>query len=186
MSTYSDNCSGQNRNRYSVAMLWYSLKLLDFENVTHKYLERGHTQNENESVHSCIEMAMRSMHLHNTPVVNTNSKARRSNHYIVTDMTSDDIFNFKELTTQIRNLEVDTQGSKIKWTEIKTVSFSKECPDTGRIQYDYDGPEVSVNLFPNLRNSMSDPKLNKLYKDENECPKLSKAVSRSVVVPDKM
>ena len=46
VTTYSDNCPGQNRNRHFVAMLWYSLKLLDFDNITHKYLERSHTQNE--------------------------------------------------------------------------------------------------------------------------------------------
>ena len=100
--------------------------------------------------------------------------ARRSHPYIVTDMTSGDFFDSKDLTTQIRNLEVDTDGSKINWTEIRTVSFSKDYPHTGRIQYDYDGPDVSFNLFPNLRNSMPKPKLNKLYNEENEpqnCPK---------------
>lgn len=66
-----------------------------------------------------------------------------------------------------------TQGSKNKWTEIRTVSFSKDCPHTGRIQYDYDGLEKSFNLFPHLRKSMSEPKLNKVYNDENERRKLS-------------
>ena len=57
VTTYSDHCSGQNRNRHFVTILWYSLKLLDFDNITHKYLECGHTHNENDSVHSCIEGA---------------------------------------------------------------------------------------------------------------------------------
>ena len=120
---------------------------------------------------------MKNVSFYTTPQLSTLiHTARRSHPYIVTDMISDVFFfYFKDLSTQIRNLEVDTHGSKIKWTEIRTVSFSKDYPYTGRIQYDYDGPEVSFNLFPNLRNSMPEPKLNKLYKEENMPPKLSKA-----------
>ena len=181
VTTYSDNCSGQNRNRHFIAMLWYSLKLLDFDSITHKYLERGHTQNENDSVHSCIERAMKNVSLYTTAQLSTIFQtARRSNPYIVKDMTSDDFFDFKDLTTQIRNLEIDTTGSKIRWTEIKTVSFSKDYPDTCTLQYDYDGPEINFNLFPNLRNSIPEPKLNKLYNDEKEPPKLSKAKFRDL------
>jgi len=44
ITTFSDNCAGQNRNRYFLTMLWYSLKTLHLDNVCHQYLERGHTQ----------------------------------------------------------------------------------------------------------------------------------------------
>ena len=59
VTLYSDNCGGQNRNRFFLCMLWYALTAFSFETVEHKFLERGHTQNENDSMHSAIETALR-------------------------------------------------------------------------------------------------------------------------------
>ena len=132
-------------------------------------------------------------------------------------------FDFKDLTSQIRNMEHDTMGSKIKWSENKTITFTKDYPDTGiihmggsrggggagppwncqfisffhveifrqspsgnldpppprdnfldprMIQYDYDGPAINFNLFPNLRNCTPEPCLCKLYDEEHETPKI--------------
>ncbi|KAF0753072.1 Uncharacterized protein FWK35_00014280 [Aphis craccivora] len=48
LSFYSDNCAGQNRNRFIYSM-WeyaaYSLKV----NIMHTFLEKGHTQNEGDN-----------------------------------------------------------------------------------------------------------------------------------------
>ena len=134
-------------------------------------MERGHTQNENDSVHSCIERAMKKVSLFITAQLATLiHTARRSKPYIVKNMASDDFFYFKDLTSQIRNMEHDTMGSKIKWSEIKTITFTKDYPDTGIIQYDYDGPAINFNLFPNLRNCTHEPCLCKLYDEEHEPP----------------
>ena len=58
---------------------------------------------------------MKNVSFYTTPQLSTLiHTARRSHPYVVTDMASDDFFDFKDLTTQIRNLEVDTDGSKIK------------------------------------------------------------------------
>lgn len=52
---YSDNCSGQNRNRFVFGA--YVLASLKFKNIkiTHTFLECRHTQNEADSVHALIE-----------------------------------------------------------------------------------------------------------------------------------
>ena len=42
---YSDSCGGQNQNRYFLNILWYSLKMLNFRSITHKFLVKGQTQN---------------------------------------------------------------------------------------------------------------------------------------------
>lgn len=47
---FSDNCCGQNKNKNYLAMLWYCLKKFKLTAIEHKYLEKGHTQNENDSV----------------------------------------------------------------------------------------------------------------------------------------
>lgn len=55
---YSDGCAGQNRN----AVLSNALLHLAKENnitVVQKYLERGHTQMEADSIHSVIERALK-------------------------------------------------------------------------------------------------------------------------------
>jgi hypothetical protein len=175
ITTYSDNCSGQNRNRYFVSMMWYALKLLNFESVSHKFLERGHTQNENDTVHSCIEKSMKNIPLYTTSqLATTFQMARRSQPFKVTEMTTSDFFDFKDLSEQIRNLEIDSEGCKIKWMEIRIISFSSEMPDTAKIQYDYDGPVRFLNLLSNLRKSVSAPTLKKLFKGD-DVPKLSKA-----------
>ena len=63
-------------------------------------------------------------------------------------------YSFKHLAVQIRNLDVDTEGSKLRWTEIRTASFYNETPDTAHIQYDHDGSVTDVNIYPNLRNNV--------------------------------
>lgn len=53
---YSDNCGGQNHNRFVYAMWEYASYTLKLK-ITHRFLERGHTQNEGDSMHAVIENA---------------------------------------------------------------------------------------------------------------------------------
>lgn len=53
---YSDNCCGQQKNQYIIALYVYAVYHLDFlKSITHKFLIKGHTQNEGDNVHSLIE-----------------------------------------------------------------------------------------------------------------------------------
>lgn len=52
---YSDNCCGQNKNRYIIALFLYAVWKLDIKNITHKYLIVRYTQNGGDTVHSVIE-----------------------------------------------------------------------------------------------------------------------------------
>ncbi|XP_045763000.1 uncharacterized protein LOC123865809 [Maniola jurtina] len=52
---YSDNCCGQNKNKYIATLYMYAVHYLNIASITHKFLIRGHTQNEADSVHSLIE-----------------------------------------------------------------------------------------------------------------------------------
>uniref|UniRef100_A0A6P7G4Q1 Uncharacterized protein LOC114337629 n=1 Tax=Diabrotica virgifera virgifera TaxID=50390 RepID=A0A6P7G4Q1_DIAVI len=53
---WSDNCAGQNRNRIVFSLYVYAAKKFSIS-ITHRFLEKGHTQNEGDSVHSVIERA---------------------------------------------------------------------------------------------------------------------------------
>jgi hypothetical protein len=54
---YADNCGGQNKNQFIVAMMLHAVQHTEIEKLTICYLEAGHTQNENDSVHSSIGLA---------------------------------------------------------------------------------------------------------------------------------
>lgn len=53
---YTDNCCGQQKNRFMMATYQYAVNEYPFINsITHKFLVKGHTQNEGDNVHSVIE-----------------------------------------------------------------------------------------------------------------------------------
>jgi hypothetical protein len=60
---YSDNCSGQNRNKYMAVGLLYFVNNSDIEKITLKFLEAGSTQNEGDYVHSINENAKKRLNL---------------------------------------------------------------------------------------------------------------------------
>jgi len=94
------------------------IKELGVTDVTHSFLEVGHTQNENDSVHSNIERVSHRSSLY-TPdqwaaVIGT---ARSKKPYVVTNMELEDFYDFKHLMSNfIRNFEVDEEGKRVKWT----------------------------------------------------------------------
>lgn len=52
---YSDNCSGQNKNKFIACLYLYASLVLNINTIRHKFLIVGHTQNEGNSMHSVIE-----------------------------------------------------------------------------------------------------------------------------------
>ncbi|CAH0555186.1 unnamed protein product [Brassicogethes aeneus] len=62
VTLYSDNCIGQNKNRMIVSMYYYISKKYNIS-ICHRFLEPGHTQNENDSIHALIERKKREMDL---------------------------------------------------------------------------------------------------------------------------
>ena len=47
-------------------MLWYVFNKLNLESVEHRYLEKGHTQNEGDSIHAAVENASRNISIYTT------------------------------------------------------------------------------------------------------------------------
>ena len=52
---YSDNCAGQQKNKFMLALYMYAVNKFEIVSITHKFLIKGHTQNEGDSAHSLIE-----------------------------------------------------------------------------------------------------------------------------------
>lgn len=52
----SDNCFGQNKNKFLFAMYTYACSKYQIR-IVHRYMEKGHTMNEADSMHAAIERA---------------------------------------------------------------------------------------------------------------------------------
>lgn len=65
---YSDNCCGQNKNKFITSLYSYAVTIFDnIHTITHKYLIKGHTQNEGDNVHSLIEKEIKSLDQYTHP-----------------------------------------------------------------------------------------------------------------------
>ena len=63
---FCDNCPSQNKNRFFITMLWYALNKFKLDTIEQIFLVKGHTFNENDSVHSTIERAYKSKAIYTT------------------------------------------------------------------------------------------------------------------------
>lgn len=152
---YSDNCGGQNRNRFFVTMLWYAVQVLQITKIQHTFLEKGHTHNENDSVHSAVEFAGR-----NIPVYTTQQWAavvrgarRKGDAYEVTEMDSTKFLDFKALAERyIKNFTVDDCGNRVKWIKIRVICVNKLEPNKIYFKYSYDEEFLTFDLHRRQRN----------------------------------
>lgn len=155
---YSDNCCAQNKNRYYVTMLWYCLQKFHPSSITHKYLEKGHTQNENDSVHSAVESASRNVSIYTTPQwAATVRKARPKQPHIVKEMSVEDCCDFKSMSTELKNVDTITDNEKVYWNTFKKLIFSQSNPNVFQYQTDYQGNILSVDLLRHLRSDKPSP-----------------------------
>ncbi|GFO46251.1 DNA repair protein rhp54 [Plakobranchus ocellatus] len=153
----SDNCTGQNRNRYMATMLYYAMdNYSSLQELEHCFLERGHTQNENDSVHSVISRAAKNIPIY-TPEqwAAVIRGARRGKHpYNVRELTSTDIFDFKQYSASLKNFEKDENDEKVQWMKIKSLCITRDEPNILQIKYDFDQSNtVKVDLFRGRRKS---------------------------------
>lgn len=140
VSSFSDTCGGQNRNKYVTAAMLYAVANIDnLEVIDLKYLEPGHTYLEVDSMHATIERARRNKKVY-TPRewgVLIQMARLKPRPYIVTHLTYLDFYNFKELASKIMvNTTCDTDGNQVKWLQIKWLRFIKTNPSTIFFKYD--------------------------------------------------
>ena len=105
-------------------MLWHAMNKLSFpQEIEYCFLKRGHSQIENDSVHSVISRAAK-----NIPIFTPQQWAavvrgtRRGKHlYIVKELTPSDFFDFKQHSFALKHFERDENADKVEWMKI-------ECP----------------------------------------------------------
>jgi hypothetical protein len=140
---YSDNCSGQNRNRFVFSMYVLAANKYNVK-ITHRFLEKGHTQNEGDSVHACIERKSAGREIY-TPSewYDIIRSAKRNNQYTVIEINQNMIFNFKTLV-QDQNWLTDTNENKILWSQIKELHTNGDVANVLQFKTDFERAYKSI------------------------------------------
>ena len=116
---FSDNCAGQNTNRFVAFALNFAQAHFDLKTINYTFLEKGHTETENDSVHATIERKARNIEIYSPQqwfaVVRSARSSKRP--YIVCEMTSGNFINFKEMSSKARNLNMDDSLNFIEFTK---------------------------------------------------------------------
>lgn len=129
---YSDNCCGQQKNRFMFAMYLYVVQNLSYINsITHKYLIKGHSQNEGDSVHATIERqikrALKSgpIYVPDQYVTLIRTAKKTGEPYNVQELSYDSVYDLKALVNLgLQNLK-NENNELVKIGDLKVVRFVK-------------------------------------------------------------
>lgn len=141
---YSDNCSGQQKNRFMIAMYLYAVQTWKVKSITHKFLVRGHTQNEGDNCHSLIEKSVKRA-LKSGPICVPadytriiQSARKTGNPFIVHELEHDFFTDIKKMSYDMGfSLENVLQEHDIFFKDIRLVKLVKSTPHILYIKSSY-------------------------------------------------
>lgn len=132
---YSDNCCGQQKNKYLLSAYAFAVATMRVNSITHKVLIRGHSQNEGDNVHSVIEKQVK-LYTKSGPIycpqqyatlIRTAKKTGKPYH--VEELTHDKFYDLKALQEEWgNNFTVNVDREQIKWHDIKQLRVEKQQP----------------------------------------------------------
>ena len=141
---YSDSCGGQNRNRHMAAILLYAVQMTKLKVVYQKFLERGHTYMEVDSMHSAVEFAKRNVAVYSPHGwQNIFRAARKRRPYEVVRLEHTDFIDLKHLSSTIMRA---ASASRINWMKVKCLKFEKNQAGVIQFRYSHEGDYQSVNV----------------------------------------
>lgn len=136
VNLFSDGCPGQNKNTIVASMLLFFIRnSKSVTEVSLRYFETNHGQNEGDSAHSAISTAMDAEVevLVPSAMPAIFAKARIDNPYTVRSMNFNDFLDFKAYSQSLNILSVrknDDNSGTINWTEVMEVRVIKAAPKT--------------------------------------------------------
>lgn len=152
LSFWSDNPTSQNKNRQVFSM--YRLASVKYNvEITHKFLEVGHTHMEVDSMHAAIERSVYKKEIYDQEewydyVRNAKKNVPDNNpaeKYEIIKVGEDlEVLDFKKLVS-VQNWTKDTSNNNVKWTKVREIHFSPQEPDIVKIKYEYNGDYVILN-----------------------------------------
>lgn len=113
-------------------MYLYAVEKFQVKSITHKFLIRGHTQNEGDAVHSTIEKSLKKakksgpVYVPDQYVSIIRSAKKKGNPFIVREMSFGDFMDLKLLSDEMAfNYSKNINGDQIKLSDIKMLRFEK-------------------------------------------------------------
>lgn len=175
---YSDNCAGQNKNRFIMSLYTYAvLNLKSVQSITHKFFIAGHTQNEADHVHAIIEKAVAkfrksgSIYVPEQYATIIGQAKKTGKPFSVNEMCHKEILDLKDLSSQLgmKTIFKSEEAETVKITELKMFMVKKECPGVLFYKTSYEEKEYSQVNILNLRRQKPDfssVKLKNAYKSK--------------------
>uniref|UniRef100_A0A2S2NJY1 DUF7869 domain-containing protein n=2 Tax=Schizaphis graminum TaxID=13262 RepID=A0A2S2NJY1_SCHGA len=152
---YSDNCAGQNKNKFITSLYLYATTNMDIDSITHKFLVVGHTQNEGDTAHSVIEKQIKKS-LKSGPIylptqyVSLIQTAKKTGHpFKVKELGYSDFYDIKNITEcNKKNYSINYDGEKVIWNNIKVLRVEKAQPNTILYKTSFSDTEFKkINLY---------------------------------------
>lgn len=148
VSSFSDTCGGQNRNKYVVAAMLFAVnKIESIETIDLKYMESGHSYLEADSMHATIERARKNKKIYTTREWALLMSTARKKSYNVETLVHSDFHDLKELCdTMLLNVTLNTDKEKVNWLKVKWLRFEKNDPYIIKYKYDLNGTFMEINI----------------------------------------
>lgn len=133
------------QNKFIIGLYQYALKVFpNLKTITHKFLIRGHTQNEGDSVHSVIEKQIK-LSLKSSTIYTAYQYAqiirdskKKAPFFKVEELDHSNFFNFKDYTSRIgNNFNINTNSESIHFNDIKVLKLSRGQTDTFEYKTSY-------------------------------------------------
>lgn len=135
INLFSDGCQGQNKNSVMASMLLLFINnSVNTSEVSLRFFESFHGQNEGDSAHSTISYALKKAGDVCVPsqLLPIFRLARRKKPYEVVQMMHNDFLDFKTVAKDMRILSIRKDNENVEsvnWTEMMEFRVSKETPD---------------------------------------------------------
>lgn len=136
VNLFADGCPGQNKNTIVASMLIFFIRTSkNVKEVSLRFFETNHGQNEGDSAHSAISTAMEAEGeiLVPSKMPAIFEKARINQPYKVRSMNANDFLDFKSYSKSLNILSMrrnDDASGSINWTEIMEMRVIKISPKT--------------------------------------------------------
>lgn len=137
---YSDNCGGQQKNRFMLALYLYAVNILDLDSITHKFLIKGHSQNEGDSAHSLIERQIKRLlksgpiYVPETFLTAIRMAKKKGEPFRVKECDHEFFMNIKVLANEIGPM---MNMKELKISEVKVLKVTKESPNSVFYKHSY-------------------------------------------------
>ena len=144
---FADHWSGQNRYHFVPYMLVFKNSRLGSYKLAITFLEKGHTETENDSVHSVIDCAARTAQIYMPEQWNVTVRSARKSKtpYIVQEMSVTEFTDLKKMAKTVKDMSVDVDGEKVKWSLVKQFIAYSHDKDALYVTYDYNKPEKRID-----------------------------------------